>query len=169
MPLHLEPIDVVDELEHSRSVLIVSCPVCPPVSLAMQRASPWIEFFKHGVKTEAFEDHLAELRERLQERGIRTGVMAMYVPSPMMCVWTRGQRRRLRRRAEGYDAVVVMGCDSAKVSVERALAGTGCRVVLAMELTGLTNALAAFELPLTINLEENALVGEDASVTTIDR
>ena len=61
-----------------------------------------------------------------------------------------------------------MGCDSALVSVQRALAGTECRAVLAMKLTGLTNALATFELPLTINLEENALVGDGASVTTID-
>ena len=168
MPLHLESIDVVDALEDSRSVLIVSCPVCPPVSLAMQRGSPWIEVLKHGVKTEAFEDHVDELRKDLERRGIRTGVYAMYVPSPMMCVWTMGQHRRLRKRAEAYDTVVVMGCDSAKVSVERALAGTGRRVVVAMELTGLTNAVATFDLPSTVDLDDRALVGDGASVTPID-
>lgn len=168
MPLHLEPIDVIDDLAQSRAVLIVSCPVCPPVSLAMQRGAPWIELFKHGVKTEAFEHEIRALQDELGERGVRSDVYTMYVPSPMMCVWTRGQRSRLRRRAQHHDAVVVMGCESARVSVERALEGTGCRVVLAMELTGLTNALASFRLPLNVDLEENALVRDDGSVTDID-
>ena len=68
------------------------------------------------------------------------------------------QHRRMRRRARGYEAVVVLGCESAKVSVERALEGMNCRVVIAMELTGLTNAVAKFQLPLTIDLAEKALV-----------
>ncbi len=160
MPLHLEPLDVIDDLAELSSVLIVSCPVCPPVSLAMQRGGPWIDFFRHGVKTEAFERHVQEFRDELEERGVRSAVYTPYVPSPMMCVWTRGQRTRLRRRAEHHDAVVVMGCESARVSVERALIGTGCPVVLAMELTGLTNALAGFELPLTVHLDEKELVDE---------
>ncbi len=161
MPLHLEPLDVTDDLAQVTSVLIVSCPVCPPVSLAMQRDTPWIEFFKHGVKTDAFERHVQEFRDELEAHGVRSAVFTPYVPSPMMCVWTRGQRTRLRRRAERHDAVVVMGCESAKVSVERALVGTGCRVVLAMELTGLTNALATFEFPFTVHLEDKALVKEE--------
>ena len=74
MPLHLEPIDV----------------------LAMQRGSPWIDVLRHGVKTEAFEQHIEALRQSLEERGIRAEVLTMYVPSPMMCVFTSGQRRRLR-------------------------------------------------------------------------
>lgn len=36
MPLHLEPVDLSDELERYESVLIVSCPICPPVSLAAE-------------------------------------------------------------------------------------------------------------------------------------
>ena len=64
----------------------------------------------------------------------------------------------MRRRARGYEAVVVLGCESAKVSVERALEGMKCRVVVAMELTGLTNAVAKFQLPGTINLARKELV-----------
>ena len=37
MPLHPEPIDVSAKLEDFRSVLIVSCPAGPPVSLAVRR------------------------------------------------------------------------------------------------------------------------------------
>ena len=62
MPVHLEPLDVSASLENFRSVLIVSCPVCPPVSLAVQRSSPLIELFKRGLKTGAFEDYIQEIR-----------------------------------------------------------------------------------------------------------
>ncbi len=158
MPLHLEPVDVSNELDGLDSALIVSCPICPPVSLAMQNDPPVIEFFKHGIKTEAFEDYIGRTRESLESRGIRTGVCTMYLPDPMMCLWTEGQHRRMRKRAKGYAAVVVLGCESAKVSVERALDGMACRVLLAMELTGLTNAVAKARLPLTIDLAQKQLV-----------
>ena len=114
MPLHLESIDVQDELAEARSALIVSCPVCPPVSLAMQRGAPWLEPLRHGVKTEAFEAHIRDVRDSLERRGIKTGVFRMWIPSPMMCVWTSGQRKRLLKRAADYDAVVVLGCDSSR-------------------------------------------------------
>lgn len=48
MPLHLELVDVSAELESVSSVLIVSCPVCPPVSLAIQKRSPLFELFENG-------------------------------------------------------------------------------------------------------------------------
>jgi hypothetical protein len=105
MPLHLEPVDVSVDLENVRSVLIVSCPVCPPVSLAIQKGTPFIDIFKSGIKTPAFEDHIQNIRESLERRGVRTGVFSMYAPVPTMCLWTRGQHKRLRRRAKDFEAV----------------------------------------------------------------
>ena len=168
MPLHLEPVDVMDDVGDARSVLIVACPVCPPVSLAMQTDTAWLDIFRHGVRTEAFDQLIDEVRASFHDRGIRTGATTLYAPSPMMCIWTRGQQRRMRRRARGYDAVVVLGCASAAVSVERALAGTGCRVVLAMRLTGLTNALARFERPSRVLLAEKAIIADANTDTDID-
>ena len=63
MPVHLEPLDVFAELEKFSSVLIVSCPVCPPMCLAMERKSPFIDFFKSGFRTGAFEDYIESIRE----------------------------------------------------------------------------------------------------------
>ena len=103
MPIHLEPIDVSAELEGVGSVLIVACPICPPMSLAMQKESPLIEFFKRGIKTRAFEDFIREIREPLERRGVRTGVFTTYLPCPTMCLWTKGQRRRFLARAKNYE------------------------------------------------------------------
>ena len=70
MPVHLEPLDVFAELGECRSVLIVSCPVCPPVSLALQEDSRLIEFFRRGIKTEAFEGYIRSLRAELKRRNV---------------------------------------------------------------------------------------------------
>ena len=50
MAIYLEPRDVIADLEDFSSVLIVSCPMCPQISLAMQKQKPLIEFFKYGFK-----------------------------------------------------------------------------------------------------------------------
>lgn len=159
MPLHLEPLDVSDDLENVASVLIVSCPVCPPVSLAIQKNAPFIEIFRHGLKTAAFEQHINEIREPLEQRSVRTGVFSMYAPVPMMCLWTQGQRKRLLKRARDFEAVLVSGCDSARYTVQQTLKDTECQVIQAMHMTGITNATVKFQFPMTVNLEDKTQVG----------
>ncbi|MBT8091388.1 MAG: hypothetical protein KJN77_00005, partial [Gammaproteobacteria bacterium] len=85
MPVNLTPRDVLADLAGFDSVLIASCPVCPPMCLAMQKEEPFIEFFKHGIKTRAFEDYIQSTRDSLEERGVRTGVFSIHTPTPMMC------------------------------------------------------------------------------------
>ena len=153
MPLHLESLDLLDSLNSYQSVLIVSCPVCPTASLASDNNSPLIEFFKHGIKTPAYEKHLQELRKSMEAKGIRTGVFTSYLPCPTTCMWTAGQRSRLRKRAMSYDAALVMGCESAQCTVEETLKGTNCEAILGMQLVGITNAKLKLEFPLNIKLD----------------
>lgn len=153
MPFHLEPLDLSEELRGYESVLIVSCPVCPPVSLASDTDSPLMEFFKHGIKTPAFEAHLSEIRESLERDGIKTGVFTSHFPCAAACLWTSGQRKRLLKRAAGYGAAIVMGCESARYTIANTLKDTDCDVFLAMELVGITNAVLKFEFPLTVRLD----------------
>jgi len=157
MPVFLEPRDVTEELEGFSSVLIVSCPVCPPMSLAMREKQPFIEFFKHGLKTKVFEDYIAAIRAPLEARGVRTDVFSMRLPSPLMCLWTEGQHRRLRERAKGYEAVLVLGCNSATYSAQDALKGTGCQVIQAMRMKAMANATLKVRPPLTVDLEIHPL------------
>lgn len=164
MPLHLEPVDVSADLEDVGSVLIVSCPVCPPVSLATQKNSPFIQLFKSGLKTPAFEEYIRSIREPLEQRGVRTAAYSMYTPHPIMCLWTKGQRNRLLKRARDFDAVVVLGCDTARYTAEQALRDADCKVILAMRTTGLTNASLQFRFPMTISLAEKTRIGWDQEI-----
>ena len=154
MPINLELTDVSGALEDVRSVLIVLCPVCPQFSLAMREDTPWLEVFKTGLKTGALEDHINEILDPLRRRGVRTGVFTMRLPLPMMCLWTKGQRKRLLKRARDYEAVVVLGCDSAAFTAVQVLKGTDCRVIQAMRMVGITNATITHRFPLRFELQE---------------
>ena len=158
MPVHLEPLDVSADLEQFRSVLIVSCPVCPPMCIAMQQNSPFIEFFKRGLKTGAFEDYIQSIRDPLEQRGVRTGAYSIHIPTPMMCLWTDWQRGRLLKRARDYEAVVVLGCDSATYTVQEVLKNTDCQVVPGMQMIGTTNATLKVRFPLTIELDMHCVL-----------
>jgi hypothetical protein len=158
MPIHLEPRDVSADLESFNSVLIVSCPVCAPMSVAMQQNSPFIEFFKRGLKTKAFEDYIQSIREPLEKRGVRTGTYAIHTPTPMMCIWTKWQRNRLRRRANHYEAVLVLGCDSAAYTAQEVLKNTGCQVIQGMDMIGTTNATLKVGFPLTFTLDMHCVL-----------
>ena len=158
MPINLQPTDISGDLEKARSVLIVLCPVCPQFSLAMQQDSPWIEFFKYGLKTGALEDHIREIRDPLEKRGVRTGVFTTRLPLPMMCLWTKGQRKRSVRRATDYEAAVVLGCDSAAFTARQVLKDTNCQVILGMRMVGITNATVTHRFPLTFELQDTTRV-----------
>ena len=150
MPLYLEPKDVISDLEDFHSVLIVPCPICPPMSLAMQTKTPFIDLFEHGIKTGAFEDYIQSIREPLDERGIRTEVLTIRAPLPLMCLWTQGQRQRLVERAKDFEAVLVLGCNSATVTAKDALKDTDCQVFQAM-----ANATTKFGFPPKMELERH--------------
>ena len=158
MPVHLEPLDVSAHLEKFRSVLIVSCPVCPPMCLAMQMNSPFIEFFKTGLKTGAFEDYIQSIRRPLEQRGVRTGAYSIHLPTPMMCLWTAWQRSRFLKRARDYEAVLVLGCDSATYTAQEVLKNTDCHVVPGMQMIGTTNASLEVRFPLTVHLHMHRVI-----------
>lgn len=163
MPLNLEIRDVSAELEGAKSVLVVSCPVCPQVSLAMQDDSPWIELFKNGLKTHALEERIKDLRHSLEQQGVRTGAFTTRAPLPTMCLWTKGQRGRLLERSRGYEAVVVLGCESATYTARQVLKDTDSRVIQAMRTIGITNATVAYRFPATVELREETRVPQNNS------
>ena len=153
MPVNLTPRDVSSDLEGFNSVLIASCPVCPPMCLAMQKKRPFIEFFKHGTKTAAFEEYIQSIRDSLTQRGVRTDVFSIHAPTPMMCLWTKRQRARLRKRAEDHEAVLILACDSGTESAKDALKDMDCQVIQSLDMNGVINATTSIHFPLTVVME----------------
>ena len=71
MPIHLDSMDVVPELEGSSSVLIVACNMCAGASLAEQQDRPFIQFFKSLLKSPPLEDYIRKLRSQLEAKGTK--------------------------------------------------------------------------------------------------
>ena len=155
MPVNLIPKDVSPDLARFNSVLIASCPVCPPMCLAMLKEEPFIEFFKHGIKTAAFEEHIQSIRDSLAQRGVRTDVFSIHTPTPMVCLWTERQRKRLEKRAQDHEAVLILACDSGTESARDALKDTDCAVIQALDMDGVINATTSIHFPLTVVMERH--------------
>ncbi len=174
MPIYLEPRDVTSDLKGFNSVLIVSCPVCPPMSMAMQTKKPFIDFFKHGIKTEVFEDYINSIREPLEQQSVHTDVYTTRAPSPLMCLWTEGQCSRLLKRTKGHDAVLVVGCNSAIHVVKDILKDTDCKIFPAMKMKAIANATTKFQFPIKVKFDMNPIkkksrVNNQKESTSVER
>ena len=69
-----------------------------------------------------------------------------------MCVFTEGQRNRLLKHAEGFDAVLVLGCSSAVKTAEDALRDLNCPVFPGMRMKGIANGRIEIKPPMNIHI-----------------
>ena len=157
MPMYLKEVDVVPEVAKFQSALIVLCRFCPAASLAMRNDEPYIEFFSRFLNTESYEQHINNMQSRLEKNGLKTDVFkGSLFPMPLnfiICFWNSGQREKLLKHAQQYEAVVVMGCEAAYESVCDILKSTDCQIFLGMESEGVFEAKPKFRLPFNISLE----------------
>ena len=147
MPIHFEDQDVVSEAAGLHSALIVPCNLCPAVTVATRQNRPFMRFFRSPVKSAPFEEYLKLMRSRLDEAGVKTKVFRSSIYHQwFMCMWTERRRKKLERKAKDYDAVIVLGCDSATETV-REVVPEGVKVIEGMKTTGIMNGRMGFRLP----------------------
>ena len=155
MPIHFDDLDVVSEVAGLSSVLIVPCNMCPAVTVALRENKPFMQLHKSFLKSAPFEEYIRALRSRLGEKGVSTEVFRSNLYHQwFMCMWTAGRQRKLRNQARQHDAVIVLGCDSATVTVRDSVESTGCKVIEGMQVTGIMNAKLKFQLPGNISFDD---------------
>ena len=152
MPLHFDDLDVVSEVAGLSSALIVPCYMCPGVTVAVREKKPFIQLFRNLLKSAPFEQYLRTLQSRLKENGVNSRVFKS-IPSHQwfMCMWTSGRRKKLQKCAEQYDAVIVLGCESATETVRDVV--KNCKVIEGMKKAGIMNAQIRFHLPGNVSFE----------------
>jgi len=159
MPMHFNDLDVVSQVAGLSSALIVPCNMCPAVTVAVREKKPFIQFFRSFLKSAPFEKYMKELQSRLRESGVNSTV---FRSSPyhqwFMCMWTSRKRRKLQKCARQYDAVIVLGCESATQTVRDVVGDNGCKVIEGMEATGIMNAQLRFQFPGNISFENCKVV-----------
>lgn len=148
MPIHFSDRDIAPEVEGMNSALIVPCVMCPAATVAVREQEPFLQVFKSPFKSAPLEKYIETMQSHLAEKGVRTEVFKSRLYHQwFLCMWTGGRREKLRKRAIGHDAVIVLGCDSATETVREAVDGSGCKVVEGMKVSGIINAQLSFRLP----------------------
>ncbi len=147
------------EVEGLKSSLIVACNMCAGASLAMKENKPFLQFFKRFLVSPPLEKRITQLQSQLSAKGIRTrwfkgGIVQQF----FLCLWTARQRNKLRACAKDYDAVIVMGCDSAFKTARDSLEGTNCKVIEGTEVGGVMNTNTKFHFPCDISFEASDTV-----------
>ena len=147
MPIHFEDLDVTSEVEGLNSALIVPCNLCPAVTVAVREARPFMRFFRSLLKSAPFEEYLEALQFRLGEKGVSTKVFRNPIYHQwFMCMWTERRRKKLQKQAKSYDAVIVLGCDSATATV-RDVVPAGVKVIEGMTTAGIMNGRLSLRWP----------------------
>ena len=159
MPLHLEDVDVVQKVEGMNSALIVPCNMCAAVTVAMNENKPFLQIFKNFLKSVPFDEYIKRLQGRLKEKGVTSTLFKSDLPHQwFLCMCTQGRKKKLRECITQYDAVIVLGCNSAIETVRDAARLSGCKVIEGMKFGGIANATLKFRLPGEISFEDNKIV-----------
>ena len=155
MPIHFDDLDVGPEVAGLSSALIVPCNMCPAVTVAVREEKPFIRVFRSFLKSAPFERHIGALQARLGEKGVQTHVFKSYLPHQwFLCMWTSRRGKKLQEYAKQYEAVIVLGCDSATETVRDSVASPSCKVIQAMEVSGIMNAKLKFDLPCNVSFKD---------------
>jgi len=155
MPIHLNDLDVVSEVEGLTSVLIVPCNMCPAATVAVRDGKPFMQFFRSLLKSPPFEGYIKALQSRLKESGVDAKVFRSRLYHHwFLCMWTSARRKKLTKHAKQHDAVIVLGCGSATETVRDSVQSSDCKVIEGMEVSGIMNAKLRFHLPCNVSFED---------------
>jgi len=159
MPIHLNDLEVVSEVAGLNSALIVPCNMCPAVTVAVREKKPFIQFYRSFLKSAPFEQYIRALQSRLREKGVNTKVFKSNLYHQwFMCMWTSGRRKKLQKYVKQYEAVIVLGCDSATETVRDLVKSTDSKVIEGMEVVGFMNAKLSFQFPCNISFKDCKII-----------
>jgi hypothetical protein len=155
MPIHFNDLDVVSQVQGLDSVLIVPCIMCPAATVAMRENKPFIQLFKRFLKSAPLEQYIQTLQSNLRNKGVDTKVFkSILFHHWFMCMWTSGRRKKLQQYAKQYQAMIVLGCDSATETIRESVKSSDCKVIEGMKVAGIMNAKLRFHLPCNISFED---------------
>jgi hypothetical protein len=156
MPFALSPISINNQFDEFSSVLIVPCNICPRMCISVIEKQPYMDILAEYRRNNFFLKYLNSLKTHLKQKGIRTQIFRTSILTPAMCLWSLQLRKRLSAELDKYDAVAVIGCESAVSTVAGAvLSQNKCRIIQMMRTEGIANFIQTISLPFTIRLEEN--------------
>jgi hypothetical protein len=154
MPFILRAIEDTSAYERYKSILIVPCRFCPAASAAVKNDEPYIEPFRRFLTTGSYERFIDSLKSGLEAKGIRVGVFeSRWIHQFVLCMWTSRRREALKKRARGYEALVVLGCEAAVQTVRNAVEPLPCEVLQGVETEGIMSIMPRLGVTGNLSLE----------------
>ena len=158
MPMYLKETYEIEKLEQYENVLIIPCRFCPAASLAISKNDPYFTFFRNLLQTAAYERYIARMKSELEKRGVQADVFrSRWLHQFVVCMWTRRRRALLRKRAQRYDALLVLGCEAAVQTIMDSLGAVSIPVIQGMRTEGIMSILPRFQWPDRITLQINSI------------
>lgn len=159
MPIHLDDLDVVSEIQGLKSALIIPCYMCPAVSVAVREKKDFIQLFRHFLSSAPFSRYIKDLQTILKENGVRSSVFkSNFLHQWFLCMWTFSRRKKLAEQIAQYDAVIVLGCDSATETVRDLIHTSDCKVIRGMNAVGFMNAKMRLHWPCNVSFDDCKII-----------
>lgn len=118
MPLYMKPAPIDSSMYSHESILFVVCGVCPKMCMSVQQNRPYFSPGRLFGKKDFFDEYIAGLRKKFEDKGLRTDVFKNKKLNSMMCLWPQDQRDMLLKYSKKFQAVAVIGCQSAVFTVK---------------------------------------------------
>lgn len=159
MPIYLKHLDIVSETSGLNSVLIVPCIFCPAVTASVKKEIPFMNVLRSVSKSAPLEHDIQLIQSRLKKAGVATKVFkSSLFHQWLLCMWTSRRREKLQKTLKHYQAVIVLGCDSAIEIVRELVDPTTTRLIEGMEVVGFMHARPKFSFPLNLVFDECKIV-----------
>ncbi len=149
MPLALELLPLGSQLAGRSAVLFVACSICPRIHVQHRAAEPLYSWRTLLGRKDAFHRYMTAQVASARASGIdaawhRTSTLSA------ACLWTEADGATFRKEAALFDAVAVVGCESAVATIKR-LAPDKPIAQLA-KVTGVANFSLRSRWPFTVEI-----------------
>ena len=150
----MEPAPIDSSMYLSESVLFVICEVCPKMCMSVKQNRPYISLRGMFGKKDFFDEYIADLRNSFNDQGLRTGVFRNKKLNSMMCLWPQKQRDMLAEYSKKFQAIAVIGCQSAVFTVKDSVKSRDIKIYPMMRAEGIANFKSKMEFPALFKLEK---------------
>jgi hypothetical protein len=158
MPFHFKIKDDISEFVQSKSILIIPCRFCPAASSAVSNNKPYFEIFRKFLKTDSYEKYINDLKSKLENRGIKTTIFkSRLIHQFVLCMWTSKRRNKLRKKADEYESIIVLGCEAAVQTIRDSVNLPSNKILQGLETEGVMSIKPKFTLPCNLSLDMESL------------
>jgi hypothetical protein len=150
----MEPTPIDPSMYSSESVLFVICEVCPKMCMSVRQNRPYASLGRLFGKKDFFDEYITGLRNSFADQGLRTGVFKNKKLNSMMCLWPQKQRDMLGEYSKKFQAIGVIGCQSAVFTVKDSVKSRNITIYPMMRAEGIANFKSKMGFPALFKLEK---------------